>query len=693
MLGSAYHQHNDRGHVSQHARMCWRRRRRIEYPVFASKQAYCLSAAMHKQRGTPRHVPERSVAARPAPSNATTVAPVIGGRHSDHNGAEEPSNDAPKRLTLPHTVEDGSHREGSGTAAKHRHAEGMEHGKSQESLQPESPRHSQGWHSQQTDAARKLGSHGRNRKNVQSGGYAEVPRMPATFPQPTTDSRREFPRHDVIGTSPSVVHGSGGAHIEEADVPVPSSVVHLEPSHEACYVHEHATHPIPVLPSVETQELSGHTNAPHQAQHELPPPLVCKISVPHFAGESKYFEDGESEQTDWLHPTSMTNTCETSSRRPQRRIGNGTLATAPLAPPLDATESPVTGFHAKEASSSVRQIPSFSDMRDGELHSVRTQLEHPDRPSANTRAKRDGSSHATPSFSRFRSASLSLEEDAFRSDEPKGRKMSWPATGASAWSSGESSRSPRKDTATPAVSTVDLPETPAGTKFVTAQSSPSPSSRLEFPDQSTTSEQSPQTCLPFRPPSALADSPERWPLRPQERHGLEPPWMKKVQGSDAPSSSFHSNTTSAATPSSWTRGSSPQLTGRRDDVPPECGTRSRKQLRSLRFLSSTMQVKAALLEAGILWPRMPRDSDTVDVLGTWLRASLTLHWSVVLDVFVQQTENSTRVALRPLREFERIVEKHQRLTRSDQEAQDYFDTLRHAGRSKYAAIIKRIAAV
>ncbi|XP_070382360.1 endothelin-converting enzyme 1-like isoform X2 [Dermacentor albipictus] len=768
---------------------------------------------MNKERGTPSDISVRSLPATTTPSNATTAVPVAGGRLSDHNGDEGHSHDTPKPLTLPDAVEAGSHREGSETAAEHRHAgvedaeqkSSLEHEKSQESLQPESPRHSQG-------------SRDRNRKKVPSGGYAEVPGIPATSPQQTADSRRELPRHHIVGLSPSVVHCSGGADMQGADVPGPSSAVHVEPARGACEVHDHATQPITASPSVETHKLIGHSNAPQSAQRELPPPLVCKISVPHFAGESKYFEDSESEQTDWLHPTSKANSWTTSSCTPKRRIGNSTLASASPAPTPDATESPAACFHATAGSSSVHQMPSFSEMREQELQSIRRRREHPYRPSADIRATKDGisvrrhHSQATPS-SRFLSASLS-KDDAFRTEEAERAKISWPATGTSTWSSGGSSRFPWKNTATPAVVTADLPQTAA--KFVTAQSSPSPSVYLDFPDQSNASELCPEKWPPSPPPSALVESPEQRSLRSKQRFMLQPPWMKKLLYSDAQSPSFHCNTASPPTPSSWMRGSLPKTAGRRADVHPEGATPSSKQLSSRHFLSSTMQallrkwqttvmlcaalllaavgasllllgllggrgderrrlaaavcrtescleysrrlaesvntslrpcegftrfvcdgwrrrnrlsvreeafysqqrrlsqllrsvpvpleaqspleaaaalfssceavsrgevdelpkVKAALLEAGILWPRMPSDSDKVDVLGTWLRASLRLHWSVVLHVFVRQTEDGTRIALRPLREFERVVEKHRGLTRSDRGAKDYFDTLR-----------------
>ncbi|XP_070382361.1 uncharacterized protein [Dermacentor albipictus] len=634
---------------------------------------------MNKERGTPSDISVRSLPATTTPSNATTAVPVAGGRLSDHNGDEGHSHDTPKPLTLPDAVEAGSHREGSETAAEHRHAgvedaeqkSSLEHEKSQESLQPESPRHSQ-------EAVRKPGSRDRNRKKVPSGGYAEVPGIPATSPQQTADSRRELPRHHIVGLSPSVVHCSGGADMQGADVPGPSSAVHVEPARGACEVHDHATQPITASPSVETHKLIGHSNAPQSAQRELPPPLVCKISVPHFAGESKYFEDSESEQTDWLHPTSKANSWTTSSCTPKRRIGNSTLASASPAPTPDATESPAACFHATAGSSSVHQMPSFSEMREQELQSIRRRREHPYRPSADIRATKDGisvrrhHSQATPS-SRFLSASLS-KDDAFRTEEAERAKISWPATGTSTWSSGGSSRFPWKNTATPAVVTADLPQTAA--KFVTAQSSPSPSVYLDFPDQSNASELCPEKWPPSPPPSALVESPEQRSLRSKQRFMLQPPWMKKLLYSDAQSPSFHCNTASPPTPSSWMRGSLPKTAGRRADVHPEGATPSSKQLSSRHFLSSTMQVKAALLEAGILWPRMPSDSDKVDVLGTWLRASLRLHWSVVLHVFVRQTEDGTRIALRPLREFERVVEKHRGLTRSDRGAKDYFDTLR-----------------
>ncbi|XP_070381873.1 uncharacterized protein [Dermacentor albipictus] len=88
------------------------------------------------------------------------------------------------------------------------------------------------------------------------------------------------------------------------------------------------------------------------------------------------------------------------------------------------------------------------------------------------------------------------------------------------------------------------------------------------------------------------------------------------------------------------------------------------------------KVKAALLRAGVTWPRLPKVSEPVDLLRTWLHVSLRLRWSAVLHVSVRRGPNATIVTLAPLREVERIVEKHRKLASSVRAAQVYFETLR-----------------
>ncbi|XP_075526996.1 uncharacterized protein LOC142559256 [Dermacentor variabilis] len=90
------------------------------------------------------------------------------------------------------------------------------------------------------------------------------------------------------------------------------------------------------------------------------------------------------------------------------------------------------------------------------------------------------------------------------------------------------------------------------------------------------------------------------------------------------------------------------------------------------------KVKAALLRAGVTWPRLPKDSDPVDLLRTLLHVSLRLRWSAVLHVSIRRGPNATIVTLAPLREVERIVEKHRKLANSVRAAQAYFETLRQA---------------
>ncbi|KAL1420300.1 hypothetical protein MTO96_024389 [Rhipicephalus appendiculatus] len=90
------------------------------------------------------------------------------------------------------------------------------------------------------------------------------------------------------------------------------------------------------------------------------------------------------------------------------------------------------------------------------------------------------------------------------------------------------------------------------------------------------------------------------------------------------------------------------------------------------------KVKSALLQAGIVWPRLPKDRDSINLLRTLLHASLKLRWSVVLHASVEHGPNSTIVTLDPLREFQRIVEKHLRMAKSVQAAELYFETLRQA---------------
>ncbi|KAH6941744.1 hypothetical protein HPB50_023076 [Hyalomma asiaticum] len=85
------------------------------------------------------------------------------------------------------------------------------------------------------------------------------------------------------------------------------------------------------------------------------------------------------------------------------------------------------------------------------------------------------------------------------------------------------------------------------------------------------------------------------------------------------------------------------------------------------------KVKAALLEAGIVWPLLPY---TVDFLRTWLYTSLKLHWSSVLHVSIRRDPNTTIIFLEPLREFFRIIEKHEPWAKDVEGARRYFETLR-----------------
>ncbi|XP_072141297.1 endothelin-converting enzyme-like 1 [Dermacentor andersoni] len=88
------------------------------------------------------------------------------------------------------------------------------------------------------------------------------------------------------------------------------------------------------------------------------------------------------------------------------------------------------------------------------------------------------------------------------------------------------------------------------------------------------------------------------------------------------------------------------------------------------------KVKAALLQAGIVWPLLPGDSDSVDVLRTWLHSCLRLRWSSVLHVSIRRARNPTVIFLEPLREFLRIAERHEQWVHDLEEAERYFDTLR-----------------
>ncbi|KAH7935618.1 hypothetical protein HPB52_010551 [Rhipicephalus sanguineus] len=87
------------------------------------------------------------------------------------------------------------------------------------------------------------------------------------------------------------------------------------------------------------------------------------------------------------------------------------------------------------------------------------------------------------------------------------------------------------------------------------------------------------------------------------------------------------------------------------------------------------KVKAALLEAGIVWPRVPRESEHVDLLRTWLHTSLKLHWSSLLGMSVLCSANTTRVILEPRGEFRRIRDKHNKMDSNVEEAKNYFETL------------------
>ncbi|XP_077516866.1 uncharacterized protein LOC144127791 [Amblyomma americanum] len=88
------------------------------------------------------------------------------------------------------------------------------------------------------------------------------------------------------------------------------------------------------------------------------------------------------------------------------------------------------------------------------------------------------------------------------------------------------------------------------------------------------------------------------------------------------------------------------------------------------------KVKKALLDAGIGWPRLPKDSNRSDLLSTWFHASIRLHWSPLLHVMLQQDLNVTTVVLEPLSDFERILRKEKSLEGSGHEAKIYFEELR-----------------
>ncbi|XP_065296405.1 uncharacterized protein [Dermacentor albipictus] len=99
------------------------------------------------------------------------------------------------------------------------------------------------------------------------------------------------------------------------------------------------------------------------------------------------------------------------------------------------------------------------------------------------------------------------------------------------------------------------------------------------------------------------------------------------------------------------------------------------------------KVKAALLEAGIVWPLLPGDSDPVDVLRTWLHTCLRLRWSSVLDVSIRRDTNTTVIFLEPLREFLRIAERHEKWAHDVEEAQRYFETLSESSANVYHAAL------
>ncbi|KAL1420299.1 hypothetical protein MTO96_024389 [Rhipicephalus appendiculatus] len=184
-------------------------------------------------------------------------------------------------------------------------------------------------------------------------------------------------------------------------------------------------------------------------------------------------------------------------------------------------------------------------------------------------------------------------------------------------------------------------------------------------------------------------------LTPQlkQQHTFDPPWMKKRQLKDSEllpfafGSSRDQTSPLLTTSTGWRQslfhaGKLRKGTAQRGD--------SFGSLRSpSNIMSSTtegfftekevgVKVKSALLQAGIVWPRLPKDRDSINLLRTLLHASLKLRWSVVLHASVEHGPNSTIVTLDPLREFQRIVEKHLRMAKSVQAAELYFETLRQA---------------
>ncbi|XP_037288054.2 uncharacterized protein LOC119181004 [Rhipicephalus microplus] len=224
----------------------------------------------------------------------------------------------------------------------------------------------------------------------------------------------------------------------------------------------------------------------------------------------------------------------------------------------------------------------------------------------------------------------------------------------------------------------------------TLRSSPVPPCRNVSPELTSVSENGSE-CSHMS--TASSASPSDLPT-PQLKlhHTFNPPWMKKkrkVKNSDFLPLTFESSRDQVSQPlrtSTWWR-KPPFHAGKLHNGASQ-GWEPFRSLRSpLNTISSSterffteknvgVKVKSALLQAGIVWPRIPKDGDSIDLLRTLLHASLKLRWSAVLHASIEHGPNVTFVTIDPLREFQRIVEKHLRMANSVRATQLYFETLR-----------------
>ncbi|KAH6941506.1 hypothetical protein HPB50_019163 [Hyalomma asiaticum] len=549
-----------------------------------------------KERGTPSSVSGVLTVGSPTACEGVTAVAATNGQLTDHTGPQEPSDDASKRPAPPGALAPGSDQERNGTDTEGRHV-GHEYDEHKSSEQEKSHESS---HLQPSE--NDSGSHDKKLSIAEPHVSTEMPEPSANTVQPTADLQHDLSAHDLVAPLLPMFHDT--CVTRKADVPIPSSTAQLEPTHRQDDIAKHHVQSTTTLPNADELEHREHTKMSHSGQQEPLPETVCKIMVPRFAGESKYYDD-ESDETDWLHLKPMTTS---SLALRQDRLGEVTVDSPTLAPSRISAASPITAFQDTQGSGGVWQNAPFSELREQHQQPSGRQLDHSDTPSACPRAKssdieRWPRSHMSPSFSRFPPVPAGHGGGAFWNEKAKGRNISRQTNGSSRSSPHGSTRSWREDSSGLSATTRDHSGKAASKTSATAKSAPSLSTRSEYPERTANSGSSSEKWAPSRPPSRLHDSAKRRPLHPKQVYRLQPPWMKKVQRSYAGSPSVP---TSVTTSSACTAGSPTRETDRQKGVQPEGTTPSSKLPTSPQIASSTTQafvknpLTVAILCAAIL---------------------------------------------------------------------------------------------